>query len=63
MKFAKLFTTLAAIAAITFLDYCALNRGIDGIALAGAVAIIAGLGGYETKQLVQLLKTAARTKK
>lgn len=39
-------TAIVAIAAITILEGLAILKGIDGILLAGAVAAIAGLGGF-----------------
>ncbi|MBA7587006.1 hypothetical protein ES708_29016 [subsurface metagenome] len=39
-------TTVIAIIAICVLEGVALARGIDGAALSGALALIAGLGGY-----------------
>ena len=35
-----------AIGCITVLEVFAINHGVDGTALAGAIAVIAGLGGY-----------------
>ena len=35
-----------AMVCVTALEIYALSRGIDGTALAAAVAVIAGLGGY-----------------
>lgn len=41
-----LITTIIAILAITGLTAYALSLHIDGVLLAGSVAILAGLGGY-----------------
>ena len=35
-----------AIGCITVLEIFAMAHGVDGTALAGAIAVIAGLGGY-----------------
>ena len=35
-----------AIGCITILEVFAITHGVDGTALAGAIAVIAGLGGY-----------------
>lgn len=51
MKF--LSGTIVAIIAIAILEAIALFRGIDGAGLAGAVAIIAGLGGYSTSKITR----------
>jgi len=59
---AKLITTLAAILAVTFLEYHAINQGIDGALLGVTIAILSGLGGYESKQLISLIKTVKRPK-
>ena len=42
-------TTVIAIIAICILEGIALARGIDGAALSGALALIAGLGGYAVR--------------
>ena len=39
-------TTMIAIIAIVVLEGIALAKGINGAGLAGALALIAGLGGY-----------------
>jgi len=44
-------TAIIAIIAICILELCALKAGINGIMLAGAVAAIAGLGGFVTGKL------------
>lgn len=62
MKVAKLITTLTSILAITAIELYALRQGINGVLLAGAIAIISGLGGYEAKHLVQLFKTTIHRK-
>ncbi len=40
-------TTVIAIIAICVLEGVALAKGVNGAALSGALAMIAGLGGYE----------------
>lgn len=40
-------TTVIAIIAICVLEGVAIFKGINGAALAGALTLIAGLGGYE----------------
>ena len=37
---------LAAMGFVAFLEAYALTLGIDGAAMAGVVAVLAGLGGY-----------------
>jgi len=44
-------TPLVAIIAICALEIYALSQGINGVTLAGAVAVIAGLGGYGASKL------------
>lgn len=47
----KLSKVIVAIAAITILELFALWQGIDGTVLAGAIAAVAGLGGYSVALL------------
>jgi hypothetical protein len=49
----KQWSTLAAILSITGLELYAISQGIDGILLAGAIAVIAGLAGYEAGSIVK----------
>lgn len=42
----KKLTPIIAIAAIGGLCAFALSRGVNGVVLAGVIAILAGLGGY-----------------
>ena len=44
-------TPIIAIAAIVALECVALSKGINGVMLAGSIAIIAGLGGYTAKTM------------
>ena len=62
MPVAKLIATLASIAAVTFLEYTAIKAGIDGVLLAAAVAIIAGLGGYTAKSVKSAITSVAKRK-
>lgn len=39
-------TPIIAIIAIVALEAYAINQGLNGVLLAGSIAIIAGLGGY-----------------
>jgi len=43
---------MTAIVAIVALEVCAMYMGYDGASLAGALAIISGLGGYLTGHMV-----------
>ena len=42
-------TAIVAILAITVLEITALLQGINGLLLAGAVAVISGIAGYRVK--------------
>jgi len=42
----KLIITIVTIIAIVIIELVALCKGIDGVLLAGTIAVIAGLGGY-----------------
>ncbi|MBA7536654.1 hypothetical protein ES705_28918 [subsurface metagenome] len=44
--------TILAILCITALEVIALCNGINGALLAGSIAIIAGLGGYQAHRVV-----------
>lgn len=46
-------TTIIAILAIAGLEAYAITQGINGVGLAGALVIIAGLGGYEASKIVR----------
>ena len=50
-----LLTPLLAIFCIVAIEIIALTKGIDGTALAGASALIAGLGGYQVHLIKQKL--------
>lgn len=52
---AKLLVSLTAIGAIAFLEYQALQAGIDGSLLALSFAIIGGIAGAKIKALKRLL--------
>jgi len=54
MKAVKIIEALSptiAIIGVVSLETVALNNGIDGAILAGALAIIGGLGGYQVKKI------------
>ena len=55
-QLAKLLTPLAAIAAVVLLEMKAMSLGMNGVLLAGSVAAIAGLGGYQAKKVKDLSK-------
>lgn len=55
--------TIMAILAICAIELVALKQGIDGVLLAGAVAAIAGLGGFTTGRLTAPTKTEKKSKK
>lgn len=48
----KALTPTLAIVIIAALEAIALSKGIDGVALAAAIALIAGLGGYKAKDII-----------
>jgi hypothetical protein len=43
---AILVVALVAVSAITGIEFYALSKGIDGVALAAAISAIAGIGGW-----------------
>jgi len=47
VKFLEAVVSLVAIGAIVFLEWLAIHKGIDGIALSIAIAAVAGLAGYK----------------
>ena len=47
---------LAAIVGIIFIEYTALQQGINGTALSLSIAAVAGLAGYKFESLVKLIK-------
>lgn len=49
-------TPIAAIAAIVILETIALLKGIDGVLLSGGLVVIAGLGGWEAKNIKNRIK-------
>lgn len=49
-------TELGAVGAITFLSYQAMSMGINGFLLAGALACIAGLAGFEAKNILNRIR-------
>lgn len=48
--------TIVAIGAITALLMTALLKGINGTLLAGGLIVIAGLGGYQIKNIREFIK-------
>ena len=54
---------MTAIVAIVALEVCALYMGYDGTILAGALAIIGGLGGYLTGHTVCAIRAAKAGKR
>lgn len=42
--------TITAIICITILEIFAMSQGINGVALAGACTVIAGLGGWQASK-------------
>ncbi len=52
-----------AVLGIVFLMWCALNKGINGIALSAAIAAIAALGGAGAVIAGQSLKVSISKKK
>lgn len=49
----SIIATITAIICITILEIFAMSQGIDGVALAGACTIIAGLGGFQASKVVK----------
>lgn len=45
----KTLTPIVGILSIVGLEFYALSQGINGVMLAGSIAIIAGLAGYSAK--------------
>lgn len=45
-KVIKAITPIVAIGAIFGIEVVALNNGIDGLLMGGAITVIAGLGGF-----------------
>jgi len=53
---------LIAICAITLLESIALLKGLDGHILTVALAFIAGLGGYEIKEIIRAIRGIKKEK-
>ncbi len=51
---------IIAILAITGLEVLAILQGIDGVLLAGSIAVIAGLGGFTAKSVKDRVKRNKR---
>ena len=49
----KTLTPIIAIITIGLLEALALSKGIDGVLLAGSVAVIAGLGGFSATRIIR----------
>ena len=56
MKISKIDRVSLAILSIFVLEGIALTQGINGTCLALAIAALAGLGGYEIHDVVNILK-------
>ena len=56
MKYPQMFIIITALLCITALEIYALHLGHDGVILAGVIAIVAGIAGFEVKPLLSLLK-------
>lgn len=52
----KLLTPIIAILAIVLLELVAISKGMNGVMLAGSVALIAGIGGFTTKTVKDKIK-------
>ena len=48
--------TITAIVVIGLLEYTALKMGFDGVILMTTIAILAGLGGYEAREILKIFK-------
>ena len=53
----QLFITITAILCITAIELYALYLGINGVILAGSLALIAGIAGFEAKAIGQIIKS------
>jgi len=49
-----------AILAVCALEALAINKGIDGVYFGLALVAIAGLGGYELRDIVKVVKKRSR---
>lgn len=61
-KILKTCVPFGAMVAIYLIERQALNVGIDGIALTLSVGAICGLGGYEVKNLKELIASKVGAK-
>lgn len=52
----KTTASVIAMVLVGLLAFTALRAGIDGAMFFGAVAVISGLGGYEVKNIITLLR-------
>jgi len=53
----KSLTPIIAILAIVALELFAMSKGMNGVMLAGSIAIIAGIAGYTGKAIKDKVKT------
>lgn len=49
----KKLTPIVAIIVIAALEAYAISQGINGVLLAGSIAVIAGLGGYTARKKIE----------
>ena len=56
MKYPQMFIIITAIICITTMMCYALHLGYDGLLIAGACAIVAGIAGFEVKPLIELIR-------
>lgn len=49
----KCITTVVAISAVVYIEIQALQAGINGTLLSASIAVVAGLGGYELKSILE----------
>jgi len=59
----KACSTVVAMVLVWRLVDTALRAGIDGVMFFGGVAVIAGLGGYEVKWLVEAVRSKSSSNK
>lgn len=56
----KSFATLFAIVAVGIIIVTAINAGIDGPVTLAGIAAIAGLGGYEIRNIAAIIEKARK---
>ena len=52
-KILKSLTPCLAILSIAGLEFYAISQGINGVLLAGSIAAISGIGGYQIKKITE----------